>query len=1566
MKTTEGSLDSVVQVGSSTDSYFKVRKSATQTFTVKVASKTNNHIFYSQGSGAGYTINGIESPHLNLVPGNTYIFDQSDSSNSGHPLRFYYESNKATIYSTGVTTSGTAGSSGAYTQIIATELTPTVLHYQCQAHGYMGNAASFNTRNLTGFDTNDLTEGTNLYFTNARARSAISAGGDLSYNSTTGVVSFTQRTDGQVRGLVSVTDNGGDGSLSYNNVTGVIQYTGPSSAEVRAHLSAGTGISYSSGAFSTNDSQIVHDSLSGFVSNEHVDHSNVSIIAGAGLTGGGNITTNRTLNIGAGTGITANANDIAVNMGAFDTDDLAEGTTNLYFTNARAITAVTSSDLDMGGRKVLFGNLYSAEGDLPSASTYHGMFAHVHGTGKGYFAHGGSWRKLLDESSSTTADLTEGSNLYYTNARARGAVSVTDSGGDGSLSYNNSTGVITYTGPSASEVRAHLSAGTGVTYSSGVISIGQAVATTSNVTFADLVVSGNLTVNGTNTILNTATLDVEDLNITVGKLATTSAATNGAGLTFGAWSSGTIPTFVWDHANSRFAANYAIAANIVGNATTATTLATSRNISGVAFNGSADITLNTSGITENTNLYYTNARADARIAAAVISDLSNVSTASPSTGQILKWNGSAWAPSADLSGAANQNVYTTVAVSGQTNLVANSVSETLTFAAGSNITLTTTPGTDTVTIAAAGGSSITVQEEGSSLSTAASTLNFVGAGVTATGSGSTKTITIPGTGTVSEAFKTIAVSGQSNVVADTATDTLTLVAGSNMTLTTNAAGDSITFASSGSSGNQQSGVWSEYVYTATSGQTTFSGNDDNSQSLSYVAGFLQVFLNGILLDNGTDYTATSSTSVVLVNSANAGDTLQIATFVKVLGTADITVDTLSGNGSTTAFTLSTDPDVKENIQVYIDGVYQEQSTYSTSTNTLTFNTAPPNGTTIEVSIGTRNVTLAELEDISMTGDLSLVDNKKLLLGTGNDLEIYHDGTNSIIEDAGTGHVQVRSGTFTVGNAALSKTSALFSSGAGQVFYHNNLPKLSTTATGASVTGDLVISGDLTVQGTNTTLNTATLDVEDLNITVGSGATTSSATNGAGLTFGAWSSGTIPTLVWDHAYSGLYANTNFKANGEVHSVGNIIVGGSNNELRLYEGSNYVGFEAGALSANQIWVLPTADGSSGHALKTDGSGNLSWGLAGGNAFETIAISGQSSVVADSINDTLTFAAGAGITLTTNAGTDTITITNSQLGANAFGNIAVSGQTTVAADSTNDTLTLVGQNGVTVTTNAGTDTVTIDGHTSYAPFNTDLFTANGSTTAFVLGSTPSSEDNLIVFVEGVYQNKNSFSLSGSTLTISPAVPNTQEIVVHQIGDVVSGTGLLRNNFTGDGSTTAFTLSQDPLHEDNLFIYFDGVYQNKSEFSVSGTTLTFSTAPDSGDAIEVIVPKVTEIQQPSTNTIDDAAQFNNSNIIPQVVTSTTVASTNATTIASHAAATYRTVKYLVQCTQGTDYHSTEINLIHDGTTVYITEYGTLFDNATLGTFDATITSGNILLKITAGSASNMDVKVISSAIPL
>ena len=77
-------------------------------------------------------------------------------------------------------------------------------------------------------------------------------------------------------------------------------------------------------------------------------------------------------------------------------------------------------------------------------------------------------------SASTGISITDGaistSITQYTDALARSAISVTDSGGDGSLSYNSSTGVLTFTGPSASDVRAHFSAGTGIAITNGAIS----------------------------------------------------------------------------------------------------------------------------------------------------------------------------------------------------------------------------------------------------------------------------------------------------------------------------------------------------------------------------------------------------------------------------------------------------------------------------------------------------------------------------------------------------------------------------------------------------------------------------------------------------------------------------------------------------------------------------------------------------------------------------------------------------------------------------------------------------------------------------------------------------------------------------------------------------------------------------------------------------------------------------------------------------------------------------------------------------------------------------------------
>ncbi len=64
----------------------------------------------------------------------------------------------------------------------------------------------------------------------------------------------------------------------------------------------------------------------------------------------------------------------------------------------RLHTRIGDSDIDFGSNKILYSNVYSVEGDLPSAATYHGMFAHVHGTGAGYFAHAGAWTRLANQS----------------------------------------------------------------------------------------------------------------------------------------------------------------------------------------------------------------------------------------------------------------------------------------------------------------------------------------------------------------------------------------------------------------------------------------------------------------------------------------------------------------------------------------------------------------------------------------------------------------------------------------------------------------------------------------------------------------------------------------------------------------------------------------------------------------------------------------------------------------------------------------------------------------------------------------------------------------------------------------------------------------------------------------------------------------------------------------------------------------------------------------------------------------------------------------------------------------
>ena len=139
--------------------------SAPKVITVTVADKSGNHPYESAGGAStlAYYFDGLESPAITLSGADSsypyyYRFDQSTSTNSSHPLRFYLEADKSTAYTTNVTTNGTPGSSGAYTQIAVDANTPNILYYQCSSHAYMGNFVNVVSNRVNG----NLTVGSQL------------------------------------------------------------------------------------------------------------------------------------------------------------------------------------------------------------------------------------------------------------------------------------------------------------------------------------------------------------------------------------------------------------------------------------------------------------------------------------------------------------------------------------------------------------------------------------------------------------------------------------------------------------------------------------------------------------------------------------------------------------------------------------------------------------------------------------------------------------------------------------------------------------------------------------------------------------------------------------------------------------------------------------------------------------------------------------------------------------------------------------------------------------------------------------------------------------------------------------------------------------------------------------------------------------------------------------------------------------------------------------------------------------------------------------------------------------
>ena len=613
-----------------------------------------------------------------------------------------------------------------------------------------------------------------------------------------------------------------------------------------------------------------------------------------------------------------------------------------------------------------------------------------------------------------------------------------------------------------------------------------------------------------------------------------------------------------------------------------------------------------------------------------------------------------------------------------------------------------------------------------------------------------------------------------------------------------------------------------FKYTATNAQTSFSGNDANSESLVYTVGNITVHLNGVLLD-ASDYTATSGTSVVLGSGASSGDILVIHEFNETALT-DVSNDTtpqLSGNldvnGNDIVSVSNGDIDIKPHGSgnIVLDGHTWPNSDGSSGqflktngSGTLSFDTvssAADDLTTgdsaVSLATSAGNITIdaqgsdtdiifkgtdsssditALTLDMSAGGsaffshDIVLVDDGKATFGAGSDLQIYHDGTHNYIDVTTSDQDLIIKGT----DGGSDITAVTFDmSDAGKATFNNGI-----VSNAGVVVDNITIDGtEIDLSSGDLTLDVAgdiILDADGDNIYFDAGGTRvfsfsqvssdvylGSEVSDKDLLFRGNDGGsTITALTLDMSAAG---KATF--NNEVVSGSHISVGGSNNELRFYEGSNYVGFEAPALSADQIWVLPTADGSANQVIKTDGSGNLSFADA------AATVSG--------LTDTTVSSAASGDYLRYNG--------------SAWVNVASAGNPVV-----------------------------------------NTMTGDASDTTLTLSRAPLHENAVQVYWDGVYQTKDNWSVIGTTLTFDTGPPQDVKVeaVTGSQTNILYGNDVTVDKMTGDNSDTTLSLSVTPSNENHTNVYFDGVYQSKDNYTLSGTTITFSTAPPTGVLVEAV----------------------------------------------------------------------------------------------------------------------------------
>ena len=258
-------------------------------------------------------------------------------------------------------------------------------------------------------------------------------------------------------------------------------------------------------------------------------------------------------------------------------------------------------------------------------------------------------------------------------------------------------------------------------------------------------------------------------------------------------------------------------------------------------------------------------------------------------------------------------------------------------------------------------------------------------------------------------------------------------------------------------------------------------------------------------------------------------------------------------------------------------------------------------------------------------------------------------------------------------------------------------------------------------------------------------------------------------------------------------------------------------------------------------------------------------------------------------------------------------------------------------------------------------DARVGNGSNKVFNLSVTPSDSDDVLVFINGVLQHTNAYSLSGSTVTLDSA-PDSSAQVEFRTHMLQSSSLSLRDHkryiytlgssldsVSGADSAGA-TLTYDA---DLVDVYVNGarLVNGKDYTAGNGTQIVFDSAFTSGNIVEVVSHSKATVLVPELTQVDINLTTNDS----------------AQNIYSFDKAAFRTFKFTAQLSHNasSSFHSEEILLVHNGTSVAMTTYGQVLLDSNLGSFDAMISGSNVQLKLSP-TKTNVGVKLRGVRTPL